>query len=546
MADTESFNVRAIKIEEKGLENDLAELKKVNILLGVVLNNTTSDKKNAVNKAAQLCRQYRKANNNKRKIHFLYKLIEYIDDCRAKGVLFDYNNLSAINSLRGEQKSYRDDLRRLPMNFEDNIESLCNRCISLINSIENHRKNIENYKKNLDDDKNELDDDKKKEQDSSRRYGSTPGTYTHDAPRYSSSSVTRLHSTTSSSYSAPSPPVKSSTRTSTTTTDNGDNLGIKSLMVYDIDTIARIQLDRPNEFYTDDYNYRITLKKYFNDNHLYGLSRSIDTVVDNYGLANKVLKTGHIRAGINYDPCDILEYALNVYNNLPLYLEKKHLIDISDTAKYFFNKFNIEQSLETYEKMYNKYMKAYSFMTKKNKEYQNRQFSSFLHKYDYELAFGKKSFDSPYGCMVTPEELRRSVNNKIISDMSKKSKIDVGPYFSNEPQYVIMGSTPQLSNITRYMDNEEVARLYKTIERIWNPKYSYSSIPINQERVQNGLKIFQYSFVCILVEKMYAKDIAKLSDEELEEFIRSKYDEICYEILKDESYRDKSKEKSLV
>ena len=516
MADTESFNVRAIKIEEKGLENDLAELKKVNILLGVVLNNTTSDKKNAVNKAAQLCRQYRKANNNKRKIHFLYKLIEYIDDCRAKGVLFDYNNLSAINSLRGEQKSYRDDVRRLSMNFEDNIESLCNRCISLIYSIETHKKNIENYKKGL-------DVSKKEEQDDSKKY---------DTPRYTSSDTPRHHTTTSSPSSL--------------LYDNGDNIGIKSLMVYDIDTIARIQLDKPNGFYTDDNNYRITLKKYFNDNHLYGLSSVVDTVIENYGLANKVLKTGHIRAGLNYDPCDILDYALNVYNNLSLYLEKKHLIDISETSKYFFSKFNVDKSLEIYEKMYNKYMRAYSFMTMKNKEYQNRQLSSFLHKYDYELAFGKKSFDSPHGCMVTPEELRKSVNNKIISDMSRKSKIDVSPYFSNEDQSVIMGSTPVLSNITRYMDKDEVARLYNTIERIWNPKYNYSSIPVNQERVQTGLKIFQYRFVCILVEKIYAKDISKLNDEELEEFIRSKYDEICSDILNDESYRDKSKERVLV
>ena len=520
---------RMIQIGEKRLEKEVAELQTTNALIGILLNNTTSKKKNAVNKAEQLFKQYMNSNSDKRKKHFLNKLIDYINNCKSNDVSFDFNSILAVHSLSGSQKEYKDDVRRLSYSFEDNIKGLCNKCLRLISSIEKCKKDIKNEEKNLEKAKNnQLDEDNKKRKqqlESSRINEESPSSYEYDIPRRSVAS-------TSSGYSR-------------TSADQSDN-GIKSLTVYDIDTIAKIQLDRPNrKFSSNDFGYRSAVRKYFNDNYLYGMSGVVDNVVDNYRLANKVIKTGHIRAGINYNPCDLLDYALNVYKTLPLYLEKKHMIVNHEKSKYFFNKFNIENSLAEYEKMYNKYMRAYSFMTKNNKEYQNSRLKNFLHLYEYKMAFGEKTFDTPYECMVTPDELRKSVNKKIIADMSNKSKIDVGPYFSNEPQYAIMGSTPELSNITRYMDEEEIGKLYRAIDHIWNPKYSYSSVPVDQEMVQNGLKIFQYKFVSLIVKKLYAKDIAELSNEELEEFIRSKYDEVCSEILKDKSYQERSKSRTL-
>ena len=494
--------------QEKVLETIQKNLSKNLTLMSIVIKNTVSSKKNAVNKFDQYRMQYLKAKNIDRKIHFLNKMIDYTYYCKNKFIDLSFNKDTAYASLRTNQSELKHDVMMLSYDFKECIRSLCNNCINCLKKIDSTKKHIESLNKQLTQSKNQSIVDELKEVKETINI--------NDVPHYSNKGTY-----SNRNNDVRSTQVSSTTHTPLRSSNIGNDMGIKSLVVYDIDKIADIKTQNKSVSIFDYNEYVNKIKKHLSKrHHTYNFCSLTNKIINNYELANKVMNTGHIRAGIKYNPNDLIESALNVYEISPSYLEEKQLVDIDETSIYFFRKFNVNQCLSEYEKMYNKYMKAYSFMTGKNKEHQMRRIMSSYNKSEYERIFGTRNLNSPKDFMVSPEELRQAVNNKIINDMKNNSSINVEPYFKDDYEYrPISYNTPDLNSITMYMNKEDIVRLYKIIKSKHNDIFIYSMTPVDTKKELEGLKNFQTRIVSILARKIYGKEIIGLSDEEVIEFM---------------------------
>ena len=252
----------------------------------------------------------------------------------------------------------------------------------------------------------------------------------------------------------------------------------------------------------------------------------IDPLIKNYEISKKY--SGLIT---KYNPHDILDYALNVYTILPTYLEEKHTINQKSIIE-LYNKFKIKDSLDEYERIYNKYMSAYSRMFPSNKKEQDRLISEYNQKPTYKNIFGERDFSSP-SSLIKPEELRKIVNKKIIKDAKEKkgSFLYMTEYFYSDNE-IIGNNAPDLKNITAFMEIEEVVRLYETIKNTWSPVLIEENE--DNEIVTRSYRTFQERIVKLIVKKFYKKEINNLSEEQISEYIKNNYNKICNEVLEEE------------
>ena len=445
---------------------------------------------NLPKKAQKLLKIYKNvvgANSPSAKIYHLNRMINFINDCNEHDIMF-YLNKDAIDkaivgSYREEFKEHLFD-EKMDSNYISNevIISLCKQYIKDIKEAKNDEK------------RNKVESKKERKKGNS--------TFNDTARHISTSSTTR-----------PSLFVDdSSKKTHEVPVSNHDE--INQTKIHDeIDTKKQF-IDALDE---DFKNYR------------YYISPDIiEPIIENDRIAEEYKKL--IRKFYSYSPAEVLDFALNVYKILPTYLENRHNI-MNGSSDMFFKEFNVEESLKSYEEIYEKYMRVYSIMPKKEKEKQNEECEKYLRKPSFESAFGKKDFSFPQGCMVTPDELREQINRKIIYDMSKLDNIELSTYFSNDNEK-LAPAPPVLSDVTKYMNMDEVVQLYHTMKESKYPKNS--NIKYDMDLVNKALNIFQRKFVKLIIEKFYYKEIKDLSDDELEGYINSKYSDICTMVLKED------------
>ena len=333
------------------------------------------------------------------KVSHLKDIIKLIDKCDKEriDIFVDRDGISSELDLNIRDE-YRERLKHVKYDMHytinKNIKSLCSKIISDYERIDSYKDSIKEYEK-------EARNNKTKEKEEDEEVKTSYGIKT----RFEDDDVPVKRSTTSHKEK-----TKRQTPSASSFEENTARGKFKASPSKEIDLSGLTEENMRDYIHNIDDILSNEPYKTFRD--------EIDETVENCLISKRFQKSGLPFVYSKLSPIDVLNYALNVYKTLPDYLEECHMI-INSQSKEIFRKLNILNSLKEYERIYNKYMKVYSQMSKKNKELHNWSINGYGSKGIYELYFGKKDFSSPYGCMLSPEELRKAVNNKLIEDVSK-------------------------------------------------------------------------------------------------------------------------------
>ncbi len=202
-----------------------------------------------------------------------------------------------------------------------------------------------------------------------------------------------------------------------------------------------------------------------------------------------------------------------IYNNLPNELlnglptdsESRYSQDLINTVK-------VHESLETYKYCYDIYMRYYNNMSEEEKN---------AIKASFNQSFGvfKDTFKLDDFTIITPEELKNLVNQKVIEKM-----VEAKENYMIDKEFV----SDNINYACSYMDEKEMVGIYKRV---------VSSLD-NQELNSDKRKILQKNFALTILKKMNLKN---LNAEE----INAKLEQIMKEYLEEEMLFEISAEELL-
>lgn len=515
---------RLIESNQDRINFRMEKMKMIEDKISIIISFCNSNNDASREKLYNYCQLLFSSNHKSKKVRYMKKIINYLRKCSENNYYFSLDGINIVNDKKYEYLFKNNhELEEYFSNYFSNdisnsLITLCREyiyCMDLINDCKKEIKSLED----------ELKD-----------YGynekSRDVNHNEDYPSEN------LKETDLYDYDDHSGYFDSN--------DNKQNLDVdyksSSLSIKnDIDKIISIQDQSYKEIFSKvDYNYNRRIKDYFYDKVIYtNLCDTVDPIIKNNKISIWYSKCNVLTKHYLYTPSDVMDFAINVYNYLPLYLENKHLIDVDDSVSYFYDKFNVAGSLSEYENIYNKYMKAYSLMMPRMKEIQNKAISEYHNKNNYSDFFGDRIYDSPK-CIISPDELRKAINRKIISNFNQMSILEMHQFFEEKDR----DASKKLGNLTSFMDEDEIAKLYHTVMEARDLFFSTGAYTEwNMDAINAENEVFQRRILNIIISKRYASELSKMPDEDRIKFVESKYKEISLEVLEDDYYTSDSQKK---
>ncbi len=214
----------------------------------------------------------------------------------------------------------------------------------------------------------------------------------------------------------------------------------------------------------------------------------------------------------------IVEIAELIYETLSKYLLSFNS-DLDHKLSELFNKFNPNNYLSQYTKLYEEYIKFYDKLSSEDKTTMDNNFNNLFSSYKIKFNItGSTARD-----VVTPNELKKSINNNVKNKLVKDYKYSFRKKVDN---YNF------LSFATKYMTPAEITGIYSSIhEEIY--RYSFNLTEEEQKQMQESDAIMQEVFARAIASRIKYNEDGK-TEEQLLEAKEKDLVAICNKFFKEE------------